>query len=228
MQAARASTTLYIIGTHPKQRGGPLFTMDGGIQADGSWSRIVWERWGHRFVEALTASDYVEACERIEAEAVNLRRPTAPPVGRRLRRPIQASDTGSLDLVVVADALHPRIRDASRQLLVDGHLRAAALDASIALRDLFRERSGLYLDGEPLVSAALAYNKERSPKVTVADLATDTGQNVQRGTMLIAQGVIASIRNVVAHDAIELAPEEALEMLGAISLVARRIAPDAL
>ncbi len=47
--------------------------------------------------------------------------------------------------------------------------------------------------------------------------------NIQRGTMFLAQGVFAAMRNVVAHNAVEFAPEEAIEMLATISLVARRI-----
>lgn len=200
-----------------------LTASGGGTDADHSWYQYVSDRC-HRFRGARTAADYLAICEQIHAQAAVTPRPTVPPVGRRLRRPAQLRAPGSVDLVAVVDALHPRIRDACLQLVVDGHLRAAVLDACIALRDLLREKSGLDLEGEPLVTAALSFNKDRGPKVTVDDLLTETGQNLQRGTMLIAQGVVASIRNVLAHNVVEPTSSEALGMLGTISLIAGRIA----
>lgn len=138
----------------------------------------------------------------------------APPQPRRHQ------PGAGVDLVSVVDGFHPRIRDASRRLVAEDHLPLAVHKAAIALRDLLREKSGLTLDGQDLAGAALS---PRGPRIVIADLDTETGRSIQQGTMFLAQGVFAAMRNVVAHNAVEFAPEEALEMLATISLVARRI-----
>jgi uncharacterized protein (TIGR02391 family) len=120
----------------------------------------------------------------------------------------------------VIDWLHPRIRDACRQLVLEHHFPLAVHKAAIALRDLLREESGLSLDGHDLAGAALSLDH---PRIVVANLGDETGRNIQRGTMCLAQGVFAAMRNVVAHNAVEFEPVEALEMLATMSFVARRI-----
>jgi hypothetical protein len=54
-------------------------------------------------------------------------------------------------------------------------------------------------------------------------LETETGRNIQRGTVHLAQGIIARLRNPLTHEDLELVPNEALEMVGLISRVARDV-----
>jgi hypothetical protein len=57
----------------------------------------------------------------------------------------------------------------------------------------------------------------------LADLATPTGQSLQKGTLQLAQGAMISIRNPAAHESLQLDLPEALEMLATFSLLARRV-----
>jgi uncharacterized protein (TIGR02391 family) len=105
--------------------------------------------------------------------------------------------------------------------VVHEHYSSAVLKASIALRDLMREKSALIgPDFDDLAGQALSL---RSPRIVVADVTSDTGKSIQRGTTLLAQGVFAAMRNLVAHNDVSIPHEEALEMLATISFVARRI-----
>lgn len=117
--------------------------------------------------------------------------------------------------------LHPLVRDASSKLFRERHYRQAVSEAMLALQTKIREQASLPgLDGDKLMGPAFGGD---SPRIVVADLNTESGKNLQRGTQFIAQGLVASIRNPFAHEPIDLEPIEALEMLAAMSLVARRL-----
>jgi uncharacterized protein (TIGR02391 family) len=119
------------------------------------------------------------------------------------------------------DGLHPLVRDACAQLFAGKHLRQGVLEAVLVLRDLVRERSGLTdSDDSKLMGKALGGN---NPKIVIADLSTETGRNIQRGTSHLAQGVVARVRNVLAHESVELEPVEAMEMVGLVSRVVRDV-----
>jgi uncharacterized protein (TIGR02391 family) len=133
--------------------------------------------------------------------------------------PAHGADDAAPDLPELS-WLHPTVLGACPKLFADGHLRECVLSAAIALMDQIRELSGLGLDGSELMQVALSPVKRH---IVVADLATDNGENVQRGTHLIAQGVVAAIRNPNAHRRVELSPPEALEQLAVLSFVARRL-----
>jgi uncharacterized protein (TIGR02391 family) len=143
--------------------------------------------------------------------------PSAGGLGRVL---VNDRDAQVKMIVETVEQLHPRISAACRELLGGGHFPEAVQKASISLRDMLRELSGSKLDGVDLAGVALSPN---NPLIVLADLGTETGKNIQRGTMLLAQGVFSGIRNVVAHEVTALTPVEALEMLATISLVARRL-----
>lgn len=120
-----------------------------------------------------------------------------------------------------ADHLHPLIATAAAPLLADGHRREAIERAGVALQDAVRNRSGLSdADGDNLMNVAFS---PKSPRLAVADLATANGKNVQRGTHLIAQGIVAAIRNPTSHRLVDPGPDETIEQLSILSFVARRL-----
>jgi uncharacterized protein (TIGR02391 family) len=130
---------------------------------------------------------------------------------------VSGGSTASLEL----DELHPIVRDACTFLFEDGHPREAVQAAVMAVLDELRDLSGLSdCDGEELVGRALL---RKDPLVVVADLATQTGRSVQRGTALLAQGAIAAIRNPGSHRRLELTQSEAIEQLAVLSFIARRL-----
>ncbi|MDX6451417.1 MAG: hypothetical protein QOH16_1466 [Gaiellaceae bacterium] len=120
------------------------------------------------------------------------------------------------------DALHQRIVEVSRQLFEDGHRAAAILQAFVAVNLRVKEISGRRdLDGYDLMAQVF---RPAQPLLELADLAEETGRNIQAGYHLIFMGVMAAIRNPNAHELFDhMDEDEALEQLGLASLLMRRL-----
>lgn len=117
--------------------------------------------------------------------------------------------------------LHPAIQDSALIQYHDGHWRDAVLNACIAVFEIIRERTGLELDGEALVTRAFSADR---PLLVVADLAGESGRNDQIGFMMILQGVYRGIRSPKAHSLRhDLDALKAAQYLVMASLLARRI-----
>jgi uncharacterized protein (TIGR02391 family) len=205
-----------------------FITAGGSAWSDGRWERMVSGRIRH-FTKANSFADYLAISTKLDQAERELV-PRVPPVitsspfgplaGGLGRVLVNNPDAQVTMIIEIVEQLHPRISAPCRELLSGGHFPEAVQKSSIAMRDMLRDLSGSKLDGVDLAGVALSPN---NPLIVLADLGTETGKNIQRGTMLLAQGVFASIRNVVAHEVIALTPVEALEMLATISLVARRL-----
>ena len=117
--------------------------------------------------------------------------------------------------------LHSRIALAAADLYRDAHYRQAVLDASIALVYYVKEKSGRHdLDGAPLMrtvfsvkNAILAFN----------DLNDQTGKDEQEGMMHLFEGAALALRNPRAHALFDDSPELALDYIGLLSLLAKRL-----
>jgi uncharacterized protein (TIGR02391 family) len=125
----------------------------------------------------------------------------------------------TVEPVLSVDSLHPLVRDAVRPLFAIEHYAQGVEKAVRVLRDAVREKSGLSTDdGDTLMGKALG---GKTPPIVVADLETKTGENVQRGTLYLAQGIVARLRNPLTHESGELEAVEALEMAAIVSRVLR-------
>jgi uncharacterized protein (TIGR02391 family) len=117
--------------------------------------------------------------------------------------------------------LHPVIADAAAPLFDGGHYSEAVFRAAKALNQMVRELTGLREDGEQLMGHAFSEKEQLLP---LADLTTTTGADVQRGFRFMAQGAMIGLRNPEGHELDTVAgPDEAIEMLGLFSLIARRL-----
>ena len=117
--------------------------------------------------------------------------------------------------------LHPRIGAACAELYRDGHYRNAVLDASLALVNMVREKSRKHdLDGAPLMTTVFSKNK---PVLAFNDLRDRTEEDEQEGMMHLFVGAILGLRNPRAHALLDDSPEMALEYIGLISLLAKRV-----
>lgn len=123
---------------------------------------------------------------------------------------------GSLDSL-----LHPVIREHAYPQYLDGHWRDAVLNAFIAVFDLIRNRTGLDLDGDALVTRAFSLQR---PMLMLSDLRTESGRNDQAGFLQIYQGSYKGIRNPKAHGLQhDLTDNKAAQYLVFASLLARRV-----
>ena len=117
--------------------------------------------------------------------------------------------------------LHPRVREVSRDLFMDGHPWEAVFAASKALINYIKERSGRDdLDGAPLVRAVFSRN---NPALAFNDLANQTDLDEQEGMMHLFEGVVLAIRNPGGHSFPEGPEQRAIEYISLISLLAYRV-----
>lgn len=165
---------------------------------------------------AKTLPKYLEAQANAwwptEGSAGLLVSPQPPP------QAASAVATGAIGLDL--DWMHPAIRAACESLLSSDHNREAVERAAVVLQDEIRRLARSDQDGDRLMHTAFASAK---PRVVVADRRTQSGQSIQRGTHLLAQGVIAAIRNPTSHRLVELSVSEAVECLAVMSFIYRQL-----
>jgi uncharacterized protein (TIGR02391 family) len=119
------------------------------------------------------------------------------------------------------DLLHPVVFEHAYQQYRNGHLRDAVLNAIVAVFDLIRERTGLKIDGQGLVSEAFSLEK---PQLIFSDIETESGRNDQKGFIQILMGTYIGIRNPKAHSLHhDLDETKAAQYLVIASLLARRV-----
>jgi uncharacterized protein (TIGR02391 family) len=117
--------------------------------------------------------------------------------------------------------LHPRIRDVSRDLFLDGYHWEAVFAAAKALVNYVKERSGHHdLDGAPLVRAVFSRN---DPILAFNDLADQTDLDEQEGMMHFFEGAVLGIRNPGGHSFPEGPEQRAIEYISLLSLLGYRV-----
>lgn len=115
--------------------------------------------------------------------------------------------------------LHPRIASVAADLYRDEHYRNAILDASIALVNLVREKSGRHdLDGALLMQTVFSV---KNPILAFNDLTDQTDKDEQQGMMQLFTGAVLAFRNPRAHAIMVDTPEGALEYIGLLSFLAK-------
>ena len=118
-------------------------------------------------------------------------------------------------------ALHPEVLKVSEKLLRDGHAAAAVFEAAKALNNRVKDMSGLTTDGVGMMGEAF---NDKSPKIVVADLTTQTGKDEQSGYRFLLMGSQQAIRNPAAHAQFgQMADDEAFELLGLASHLMRKL-----
>jgi uncharacterized protein (TIGR02391 family) len=103
------------------------------------------------------------------------------------------------------------LRLATRSRYVSSHY-ADAVEAGVkALNEIVRARSGSSLDGDPLMTSVFS---EKSPKLRLNRLRSDSDRSQQRGHMMMCQAVVAAWRNPRAHSSkVEDSPSATVRML---------------
>ena len=117
--------------------------------------------------------------------------------------------------------LHSRIASAAAELYLDTHYRQAVLDASIALVNYVKEKSRRHdRDGASLMRTVFSAN---SPVLRFNDLNDQTDKDEQEGMMHLCEGAVLALRNPRAHALFDESPELALDYIGLLSLLAKRL-----
>ncbi len=115
--------------------------------------------------------------------------------------------------------IHPEIERAVGRLFRDGHYANAVEDACKVLDGLVKIRSGRFdLSGTDLMQTVFS---PKAPVLRFNDLQTETGRSEQQGMMFLYSGAMLALRNPRAHELIQDDPEQALEYIGFLSLLAK-------
>ena len=125
-----------------------------------------------------------------------------------------------------AAELHPWIWSGASSLWQSDHFREAVEGAIKKLNAETQNKVGRRdVSESDLFKQAFSMDKPKAGKDRLRrmeDNGSDTYKSVQRGAMSLAEGIFAGIRNPLAHEADqELAEQEALEYLAALSVLAR-------
>jgi uncharacterized protein (TIGR02391 family) len=92
---------------------------------------------------------------------------------------------------------HSEIERVSGELFRDGHYKQAALEAYIRVIEEVKTKSGLRVDGDPLMNQAFGCDKQ-TPVIQFNSLQTNAERDEQKGIMFLFKGVVG-LRNSKAH-----------------------------
>lgn len=133
----------------------------------------------------------------------------------------EADPVGQARVVFEGMNLHPRIAAVCSDLYKNGHYSQAVFDASKALVNFVKERSGRYdLDGVPLMTKVFSKN---NPTLAFNILSDQSDKDEQEGMMHLFMGAVLGVRNPRGHSFLSDSPEDALEFIGLLSLLANRV-----
>lgn len=123
--------------------------------------------------------------------------------------------------------VHPRIIQVSKSLFMDGHFANAAEDAFIEINDrvkkLFKNvkpNEAKVPDGDAAMTTVFS---PKNPLLKACDTSTESGENEQRGLMLMLQGAMSAFRNPKAHANIKITADEAMRRLMFASMLMYKI-----
>jgi len=98
-------------------------------------------------------------------------------------------------------------------------VEAAFKQVNATIKEHVKRRLGVELDGAALMQKAFS---PTAPLITIGDLGTESGKNIQQGYMQLYTGAMIGIRNPKAHDNITIDALRAKHFLYFASLLAQR------
>jgi uncharacterized protein (TIGR02391 family) len=117
--------------------------------------------------------------------------------------------------------LHPEIDRAASMLFRDGHYANAVEDACKVLDAFVKMRSGRFdRSGTELMQEVFSV---KNPVLKFNGLQTDTDRSEQQGMMFLFAGAMLALRNPRAHEIIKDDPEQALEYIAFLSMLAKAL-----
>ena len=114
--------------------------------------------------------------------------------------------------------LHGEIERAAGKLYRGGHYGNAVQDAVKALNGLVRLRSQVEQDGSTLMERVF---NPTNPVLKFNELKDQNDRDERRGYMMLFSGAVVGLRNPRAHRFVQDDPEQALEFIAFVSLLAK-------
>jgi uncharacterized protein (TIGR02391 family) len=122
------------------------------------------------------------------------------------------------------DGLHPDVVGLAKSRFESGHfadsIEAVFKEVNNKVKQIVKEHKGEEYDGSDLMNKAFSL---QNPIITLADLSTETGKNIQKGYLQIFAGAMIGIRNPKAHDNLVIDKKRAIHHLYFASLLMYKI-----
>ena len=110
---------------------------------------------------------------------------------------------------------------ATTKLFADGHYSNAVEDACKVLDGLVKVKSLRFdLSGTELMQTAFS---PKAPVLKFNDQTNDSEKSEQQGMMFLYAGAMLALRNPRAHQVMQDNPEQALEYIGLLSMLANAL-----
>lgn len=120
--------------------------------------------------------------------------------------------------------IHPKITFIAKSRFESNHyadaVEAALKEINSVIKDIARRKTGNELDGADLMHRAFSV---KNPIISLDDLSTETGRNIQQGYMEIFAGVMTGIRNPKAHDNVHITESRAKHFIYLASLLMYKV-----
>lgn len=139
-----------------------------------------------------------------------------------VRRLLATSDVESIASQNEAywQLIHPRIRFLAQTRFEQGFygdaVESSFKEVNNCIKQHIKILTGKELDGGALMNYAFS---PQSPLITLGDLSTETGRNIQQGYMLLFSGSMTGIRNPKAHGNLNPSPSKAQHLICLASLL---------
>ena len=115
---------------------------------------------------------------------------------------------------------HPILLKVSKSRYETKHyadaVEAAFKEINKIIKEIVKSQTGEEMDGAQLMNRAFS---PKHPIITLEDLSTETGKNIQQGYMQIFAGTMIGIRNPNAHENMEMDCFRAIHLLSLASLL---------
>jgi len=116
--------------------------------------------------------------------------------------------------------LHPTVVSTAKQRFDGGHyadaVEAALKELNSKIKEYVKRKSNEEFDGSSLMQKALSVDR---PLITLADLSSESGRDIQKGYLQIFSGAMTGIRNPKAHENLQISRERSIHHLFLASLL---------
>jgi uncharacterized protein (TIGR02391 family) len=116
--------------------------------------------------------------------------------------------------------IHNSIVSVAKKRFEDGHyadaVESAFKEVNNRVKGIVKTKIGKELDGADLMNNAFSIN---NPIISLDDLSSETGKNIQNGYMSIFAGAMTGIRNPKAHGNLTISVERATHFIFLASLL---------
>ncbi len=120
--------------------------------------------------------------------------------------------------------IHGSIIRVAKDKFEDGYyadaVESAFKEINKRVKEIVKDKTGDEIDGAGLMTTAFSLNK---PIITLDDLSSQSGQDIQKGYMQIFAGAMTGIRNPKAYDNITISRERAIHFIFLASLLMHKL-----